>query len=153
MSQNRPIRYCSNCKLRSCKKLETCPRCNTKLKKVKMRKVSGLILFLLLLITPLNSQVVNPTIIEFDHVDFSITDSYEIGYFSSNIATQPVQIGVLPKPSSCTPCSGLLTSKPTAYQTWYVSVRAIAGTQYSVWSTPYVPFVYSVTSPANVRVR
>jgi hypothetical protein len=85
------------------------------------------ILFFLLLTTPLKAQVVNLTTIEFDHVDWTLTDSYEIGYFSSLTATVPIQSGILAKPGTCNPCSGTLPSKPSAFQMWFVAVRAKQG--------------------------
>jgi len=98
------------------------------------------------------TPAVNPTMIDFDHVDFAGTDSYSVGYFSSATAINPVQEAPFVKPATCNPCSGLLPSRPTQFQTWYVGVRAIAGTTTSAWSA-LVPFVRVPAVPSNVKVR
>lgn len=94
--------------------------------------------------------VVNPLFVSFDHTDYATTDSYVVGYFSSATATTPVQEGALPKPVGCNPCQGALPSRPSAFQTWYVGVRAVAGTQTSVWSAPLVPFERVPVAPTGV---
>ena len=101
-----------------------------------------------------SAQIVqNPTTIQFTHADFATVDSYTVGYFSSASATAPVQTAVFPKPGTCAPCAGPLPSRPTAYQTWYVGVQAVAGTVTSAWSAPLVPFGSVPVAPANIVVK
>lgn len=82
---------------------------------------------------------INPTTVAFDHADYASTDHYVLGYFASATAAAPVQEATLPKPASCTPCSGALVSRPTAFQNWWVAARAVAGGLTSPWSNR-VPF-------------
>lgn len=108
---------------------------------------------LLLLAAPASAQTVNPTTVAFDHADYAGTDSYSIGYFSSATATAPVQEAAFPKPGSCSPCTGALPSRPSAFQVWYVGARAVAGTLTSAWSAPLVPFQRVPVAPTNVTVK
>lgn len=96
---------------------------------------------------------VNPTTVEFEHVDFDGVDRYVLGYFSSPTAPAPVQEADLPKPATCAPCTGPLVSRPTGFATWYVGVRAVAGTVSSPWSAPLVPFARAPLAPTSVTVR
>ena len=98
------------------------------------------------------TPIPNPTQITFDHLDFAQTSSYEVGYFASATATVPVQSGTLPKPASCSPCTGPLPSRPTAFQSWWAGVRAVAGTTTSAWSA-LVPFVRVPLAPSNVLLQ
>lgn len=98
------------------------------------------------------SVPVNPTALTFDHTDFAATDSYVVGYFSSATATTPVQEAPLPKPASCSPCSGSLPSRPSAFQAWWVAVRAVAGTMTSGWSN-YSPFMRVPVAPSNLTLK
>ena len=118
-----------------------------------MTKIIYILIFILTIAKSANAQVANPTTIIFDHSDFAITTSYSVGYFSSLTSTTPVQEATFNKPSTCNPCTGLLPSRPTAFQTWYVGVRAISGTSTSAWSAPLIPFVRVVETPTNVRVQ
>ena len=93
---------------------------------------------------------VNPTQIEFDHADYATTDNYEVGYFTSATAAAPLQSGTLAKPTTCNPCSGTLPSRPTAFGSYWIAVRAIAGTFQSPWSN-YVPFDRRPVAPTARR--
>jgi hypothetical protein len=95
---------------------------------------------------------VNPTTIQFDSPDHAIVTSYIVGYFSSAISTVPVQEATLIKPGTCSPCSGNLPSRPSAFQNWWVGVKAIAGTASSPYSVT-VPFVRQLEPPVNVKVN
>lgn len=88
---------------------------------------------------------INPTRIEFDHEDFAMTDFYELGYQQPG-ASAPQIVVALVKPGSCSPCSGLLVSRPTALGNWQVGVRAVAGGVRSEWS-PFVDFVRAPSAP------
>lgn len=109
---------------------------------------------ILLVSSRVSAQIpVNPTIIEFESADHSIVTSYIVGYFSSATSTAPVQEAGFVKPGSCSPCSGALPSRPSAFQNWWVAVKAIAGSASSPYSTPLVPFVRQLEPPVNVKVR
>ena len=95
---------------------------------------------------------VNPTSVTFDHADYAGTDSYMLGYFSSATAAAPVQEAALPKPTSCAPCTGTLVSRPTAFQSWWVAVRAVAGGVSSAWSNR-VPFDRGPVAPVITGVQ
>ncbi len=94
----------------------------------------------------------NPTTIEFAHAFYAVVDRYVLGYFASADAPAPVQEADFPKPASCAPCAGPLVSRPTAFQTWYVGVRAVAGTTSSVWSDR-VPFLRAPLAPSRVVLK
>lgn len=97
--------------------------------------------------------VVNPTNVAFDHNDFAGVDSYVLGYFSSATAAAPVQEAAVSKPANCSPCVvSMLPSRPTAFQNWWVGVRAVAGAVSSPWSN-LAPFVRSPAAPTNVRAQ
>jgi hypothetical protein len=109
--------------------------------------VCGCALLFLLIAAPGFAQTpVNPTRIAFDHEDFAITDSYVLGYFSSATSPAPVQEAALAKPASCSPCIGPLVSRPTQFGTWYVGVKAVAGTAMSEWSV-LIPFARLPLAP------
>lgn len=95
---------------------------------------------------------VNPGIATFDHVDFAATDAYEVGYFATAAAVDPVQQGTMPKPTSCNPCEGPLPSRPAQFQTWWVAVRAVAGSTRSEWSNR-VPFDRRLAVPTVRGLR
>lgn len=107
---------------------------------------------LVLLAASATAQVTNPRTIDFDHEDFAAVDGFVVGYFANPTATAPVQEAAFPKPATCAPCSGALPSRPTAFRTWYVAVRAVAGDVSSEWSER-VPFVRAPEPPARVKVR
>ena len=117
-----------------------------------MRKVI-LVLGLILIASDVRAQVpVNPTTIQFDSPDHAVVTSYMVGYFSSATSILPVQEAVLVKPGTCNPCSGLLPSRPSAFQNWWVGVKAIAGSASSPYSVT-VPFVRQLEPPVNVKVN
>lgn len=96
--------------------------------------------------------IVNPNGLDFDHADYAGTASYVLGYFASATAASPVQEAPVTKPGSCAPCSVPLASRPTAFQPWWVGVRAVAGSMSSVWSEK-VPFDRAPLAPANLRLK
>lgn len=115
--------------------------------------MKALILVFVLFAVPAFAQApVNPTTVAFDHADYAGIDAYVLGYFSSATATAPVQEAPLPKPAGCSPCSGALASRPTAFNLWFVGVRAVAGSVTSPWSN-LVPFVRSPVAPINVTLK
>lgn len=123
-----------------------------------MMRVSLIVTFVLMAACAHAQTVINPTQIQFTHADFAWAQSYNVGYFSSLSAPSPVQVGTLAKPSSCSPCSGLLPSRPTAFQTWYVAVQGVGvdvnnQVLLTAWSSPYVPFVSAPLSPTAVVVK
>lgn len=95
---------------------------------------------------PAAAQLTNPSAISFSHTDFSITDYYRIGYFTSSGATTPTQTGILSKPQTCSPCTGPLPNPPTADGTWYVAVQATNSIGSSDWSTK-ASFIVSSPAP------
>lgn len=117
---------------------------------------SLLTLGLLLIAAPLFAQSpVNPTAIAFDHTDFAGIADYTIGYFADATAATPVQFVTLPKPATCSPCSGPLLSRPNTFQTWFVAMRAngtLAGPPFSAWSVR-IPFDRSPLAPTGLLLK
>ena len=113
-----------------------------------------LVALLLLVAVPAAAQqpVANPTRIEFNHTDHAQTDSYVVGYYTSDTAPAPLQESPLPKPATCAPCAGLLPSRPTAFGLYWVAVRAVAGALSSAWSNR-VPFDRVPVEPTALVVR
>ena len=102
-----------------------------------------------------HAQTVNPTAVDFDHVDFAQTDQYEIGYFSSATAAAPVQTATLAKPATCSPCTSALPARPSQFGNWWVGIRAAAGGASPVvsdWSNK-APFVRAPVAPAVRGLR
>lgn len=110
-----------------------------------MRFIAYSVAITLFAVTASAQSVINPTRIEFDHEDFGITDSYELGYYQQG-ASAPTQIVPLVKPGACSPCSGALVSRPTVLGNWFVGVRAVAGGVRSDWSA-FVPFARAPSAP------
>lgn len=125
------------------------------------RFVALVIAVLVALVRPASAQnPINPTQATFDYdpTDFTGIDGFEFGYFASATASAPVQISaVVSKASGCAlngsvqTCTEALQSRPTAFQTWFLGVRAAAGTTRSPWSAPLVPFDRDPSAPVNVR--
>lgn len=111
-----------------------------------MRITLLLLLLLCFASTAFAQTPANPTQVAFDHVDYTGTDSYVLGYFSGESTAAPVQEASLAKPSSCAPCTGTLESRPVAFGTWWVAVRAVAGETSSPWSNR-VPFLRVPVAP------
>src|SRR5262245_47990266 len=113
-----------------------------------------LVVVVLLVAAPVVAQqpIANPTRLEFQHTDFAQTDSYVVGYFTSDTAAAPLQESPFAKPASCSPCAGSLPSRPTAFGIYWVAVRAVAGTVSSDWSVR-IPFARVPVEPIGLVVR
>lgn len=113
---------------------------------------------MLLLAAPASAQVltpfINPTTYSFDHADFALASGYEIGYFADQTTPQPIQIAVIPKPATCTPCTGpvVLPATPIGFGNFYAAVQAVAGAVKSGWSNR-VPFDLRLAVPTNFQVK
>lgn len=101
-----------------------------------------------------NAQVVNPTVVTWDHIDFSNSTGYEFGYFADATTPSPIQTQTVAKPGTCSPCTNpfVLPSKPLGFAVFYLGVRAQAGTAVSNWSAR-VPFELRLSAPTNLSVK
>lgn len=131
-----------------------------------MKRVAGSLMLLIGLAGSAFAQnPANPTQWSADYpaADFTGIDGFVVGYFSSATAQTPVQqSATMSKASGCAvsltdptlqSCTEPLSSRPTAFQTWYVGIKAVAGTVSSAWSSPLVPFDRVPAPPVNVRVK
>lgn len=112
-------------------------------------------LFALLLLvlggTFASAQTVNPRQFQFDHDDYALTDTYEVGYYMPG-GTLPVQTVVVAKTAipPAIPYTGALPRPILG--TYFVKLRACAGTLCSGWSNATEQFVFAPLVPVNLAV-
>jgi hypothetical protein len=100
---------------------------------------------------------------DYDATDLDVVDGFEVGFFASETDTTPVSVGtMLRKDDWCIKtCIAPIVTHPLSSQTWWVGVRAVAGSNRSTWSalvafdfgSVKTPLGRTPAVPVNVKVR
>jgi hypothetical protein len=112
------------------------------------------------------TPVINPTYVQFDHVDWATAASYELSYFALPVkadhscdwtgtpAAGATSTTVIPKPATTNgiAMSATLTAKPVGC--FVAKMRALdTGGLYSIWADAADPFSWTPAAVSNLTLK